>query len=146
MENDIRKAYSEVDKILSFMDKKYVDKIPEKMRKLIKNEKLKDYEPDIKPDKSLNEQNLQRKTLAILAMLDLNYWCESEEEKQKLIQEYAENDKKKEQELREKYNPDNLFKNKIETENVGTELVEYKEKNFIQKIMEKIKSFFKSRY
>ena len=89
------------------------------------------------------EQNLQRKTLAILAMLDLNYWCESEEEKQKLIQEYAENDKKKEQELREKYNPDNLFKNKIETENVGTELVEYKEKNFIQKIMEKIKSFFK---
>ena len=145
MENDIRKAYSEVDKILSFMDKKYVDKIPEKMRKLIKNEKLKDYEPDIKPDKSLNEQNLQRKTLAILAMLDLNYWCESEEEKQKLIQEYAENDKKKEQELREKYNPDNLFKNKIETENVGTELVEYKEKNFIQKIMEKIKSFFKRR-
>ena len=45
-------------------------------------------------------------------MLNLNYWCEDEEERQKLIAIYAENDKKREAGLREKYNPDNIFKKK----------------------------------
>lgn len=48
-------------------------------------------------------------------MLNLNYWCEDEKEKQDLIAIYSENDRKKEEELREKYNPDKLFKKK-ETE------------------------------
>ena len=51
---------------------------------------------------------------------------------------------------REKYNPDNIFKNKknysenIE-DNISTEtaIVEYKEKNFIQKLFDKIKNLFR---
>ena len=110
-ENSAR-TYSEVDKILSLMESKYINKIPKKMRELFQNEKDKNYEPNIDVKKSLNEQNLQRKTLVILAMLNLKYWCEDEEEKEKLIKIYAENDKKKEEEKRKKYNPDNLFKEK----------------------------------
>ena len=57
----------------------------------------------------------------------------------------------KEQEAREKYNPDNLFKNsKVKTQNFEnttiteeTAIVEYKEKNFIQKIFDKIRNLFK---
>ena len=47
MENNLLKAYAEVDKILSFMEVKYVEKVPKKMREMFKNEKLQDYEPNI---------------------------------------------------------------------------------------------------
>ena len=148
MENNIYKAYAEVDKILSFMDTTYVEKIPKKMRDLFRNEKLQNYEPNIDPKISLDEQKLQKKTYAILAMLNLNYWCKDEEEKKELIKLYAENDRKREEELREKYNPDNIFKNKqtesiSNTEESNTSLIEYKESNFFKKIISKIMSLFK---
>ena len=146
MENELLKAYAEVDMILSFMDSKYIEKIPNKMRELFKNEKKQDYFPDIKPHIPLDEQNLQRKTFAILAMLNLNYWCENEEEKQKLIKIYADNDIKREEELREKYNPDNIFKNKQKIEQIettSTALIEYQEENFLKRIIKKVMSLFK---
>ena len=150
MENNIYKAYAEVEMILSFMEVKYVEKIPKKMRELFENEKLQNYEPIINPQIPLDEQNLQKKTYAILAMLNLNYWCDDENEKQELIKIYAENDRKKEEELREKYNPDNIFKKK-ETENISkieeknTALVEYKERSFFKKIISKIMNLFKKK-
>lgn len=148
MDNSLLKAYSEVDKILSFMEIEYVEKVPKKLREIFRNEKLKDYNPNIDKNIPLNEQNLERKTYAILAMLDLNYWCNSEE-KQELLKAYSNNDKKREEELREKYNPDNIFKNKVskvekeQTKEETTDLVEYKEESFIKKIINRIKKIFK---
>ena len=110
MENELLKAYAEVDEILANMESVYIDKIPKKIRELFANNKLEGYTPNINPKIPLDEQKLQKKTYSILAMLNLNYWCENEKEKQELISIYAENDRKKEEELREKYNPDNLFK------------------------------------
>ena len=86
-------------------------------------------------------------------MLNLNYWCEDEKEKQDLIAIYAENDRKKE-ELREKYNLDNLFKKKETEQKIeepqkntaeNTVLVEYKEEKFFKKLIKKIMNFFKRR-
>lgn len=147
--NELSIAYAEVYEILSFMEQKYVDMIPLKLLELFKEEKEKEYKPNINPTIPLDEQNLQKKTLSILAMLKLNYWCEDENEKKELIALYAENDKRKEEELREKYNPDNLFKkkeqivedNEIKQEN--TQLIEYKEQNIFKKILNKIMNFFK---
>ncbi|MGN1271247.1 MAG: hypothetical protein ACI4UX_04695 [Clostridia bacterium] len=147
--NELSIAYAEVYEILSFMEQKYVDMIPLKLLELFKEEKEKEYKPNINPTIPLDEQNLQKKTLSILAMLNLNYWCEDENEKKELIALYAENDKRKEEELREKYNPDNLFKkkeqivedNEIKQEN--TQLIEYKEQNIFKKILNKIMNFFK---
>ena len=133
-------AYAEVDTILCLMDEKYVNRIPNKLRKIFKEEKSTNYKPNIDPKKSLNEQNLQRETLVILATLGLNYWCESEEEKQELIEAYSENEKKNEAEIREKYNPDNIFKNNNIQEN--TQLTEYHE-NVFKKLWNKLKSFFR---
>lgn len=146
---DIKMAYCEVDIILEQMEEEYVNKVPSELRKLFKEQKRMDYSPEIKADVPLADQNLMRKTIAILAMLNLNYWCEDEKEKQDLIQMYAENDRKREDELREKYNPDNLFKKKdIEVEETtdsteSKELIEYKEENFFKKILRKIFSIFK---
>ena len=147
--NELSIAYAEVYEILSFMEQKYVDMIPLKLLELFKEEKEKEYKPNIKPTIPLDEQNLQKKTLSILAMLNLNYWCENENEKKELIALYAENDKRKEEELREKYNPDNLFKKKeqiVEDNEIkqdNTQLIEYKEQNIFKKILNKIMNFFK---
>ena len=146
---DIKMAYCEVDIILGQMEEEYVNKVPSELRKLFKEQKRMDYSPEIKADVPLADQNLMRKTIAILAMLNLNYWCEDEKEKQDLIQMYSENDKKREAELREKYNPDNVFKKKdIEVEEVtenteSKELIEYKKENFFKMILRKIFSIFK---
>ena len=146
MENNLLKAYSEVDKILSFMEIRYVEKVPKKMRKMFKTEKLQDYEPNIDRNIPLEEQNLERKTLAILAMLNINYWCENNEEKEELIRAYSSNDKKRNEELREKYNSDNIFKNKErEVEQITEEITaiaEYKKESFIKKLLNKIKRLF----
>ena len=134
------------------MEQKYVDKIPKKLLELFSEEKNKHYKIEINPEISLADQNLQRKTLVILAMLNLNYWCENEEEKQEILKMYADNDKKMEKEIRERYNPDNLFKKKEqiskdsennELEQENKQLIEYKELNIIQKILQKIMKFFK---
>lgn len=148
MENELLKAYAEVDEILANMESIYVEKIPKKIRELFSNNRLEGYTPNINSNIPLDEQNLQKKTYSILAMLNLNYWCENENEKQELIAIYAENDRKKEEELREKYNPDNLFKNRTAIKpqqeiEQSTELIEYKESNFFKKILNKIMNFFR---
>ena len=140
-------AYSEVDNILSLMEEEYVNKIPSKVLEFIKREKLEEYSPNIKADIPLTEQNLKRDTMIILAVLNLNYWCESEEEKQEFLDELAKNEKER-KELEEKYNPDNIFKKRQEEKNehAHTEelsVVEYKEPNFIQKLLNKIARLFK---
>lgn len=150
MENELLKAYAEVDVILSLMENTYVEKIPKSMIELFKKEKLQGYKPNINPKIPLDEQNLQKKTYAILAMLNLNYWCENEKEKQKLLALYSENDKKREAELRKKYNPDNLFnvkelhEVKLEDEiQNNTSLIKYEEKSLIKRIINRIMRFFK---
>ena len=149
MENSLSKAYAEVLLILSYMEQKYIDMIPKKLLELFNEEKDKNYQPNINPNVSLAEQNLQRKTLALLAMLNLNYWCKDENEKKELLKMYSENDKKIEAEMRERYNPDNLFKKKEKVEQNNdikqekTELIEYKEKNIFRKILDRIKTFFR---
>ncbi len=149
MEDSLSKAYAEVLLILSYMEQKYIDMIPKKLLELFNEEKDKNYQPNINPNISLAEQNLQRKTLALLAMLNLNYWCKDENEKKELLKMYSENDKKIEAEMRERYNPDNLFKKreKVEQNNdikqEKTELIEYKEKNIFRKILDRIMQFLK---
>jgi len=146
MEND-ELAYAEVDEILNYIDDDYVKRIPLKIREFFKEERNKEYNPIIDINKSLEEQNLKRSTIVILAILNMNYWCDTDEEKREIIQSWAENEEKEEAELREKYNPDNIFKKKekIQEENkeIITDLVQYKEPNIFKKILNKIKSLFK---
>ena len=151
MENNLSKAYTEVLLILSYMEQKYVDMIPKKLLDLFNEEKDKNYQPNINPNISLAEQNLQRKTLALLAMLNLNYWCKDENEKQEMLKMYSENDKKIEAEMRERYNPDNLFKKREKVEQKDeakedcTEIIEYKEQNIFKRILDRIMLFFKKK-
>jgi len=143
MENKSQLAYAEVDAILDMLETEAVEKIPVKVREFFKNEKDKNYIPKISEDFSeIENMELMRETICLLTILDINYWCETEEEKQFVLNKLKENDRKKEEELREKYNPDNIFKNKNKIQEIVA-MVEYKEPNFIRRLLDKIKRLFK---
>lgn len=86
-------------------------------------------------------------------MLNLQYWCEDENEKERLKNVYAKNENLYQEKLKNKYNLDNIFKNRKKEEtipesNISKEnaIIEYKEQNFIQRLFEKIKHLFKRKY
>lgn len=143
-------AYAEIDEILNLLEDKYREKVPEKVRTFFKEEKMFDYKPTIDVNTPLIQQNLKRETIVLLAILNINYWCENEEEKQFFLNELAKNEDEKKK-LEEKYNPDNLFKNKnnndvstdkiVETQNIS--MVEYRKQGIFKRILDKITRFFK---
>lgn len=136
-----QEIYSEVYSILILLGNSYISKLPKSLFEMIEDEKLDTYNPQYTEDKSLTEQNVKRESLSMIALFHLNYWCNSDEEKQQLKQLFKTNEEKHQAEIREKYNTDNLFKNKqseIETVENSVAMIEYKESIFT-----KIKKWFK---
>lgn len=142
-----KEMYSEVYSILNMLGNDYISKLPGSLVTMINEERLKTYEPKYEPDISLDKQKLQRDTIAMIALLHLNYWCDSNEEKENLKELFKDNEKKYQAELREKYNSDNIFKKKennkyVENDNEKNKsMIQYKETIF-KRIMKKIMSIF----
>ena len=147
MTKERMEAYTQIIEILKHMDKQYVEKVPLKLRNFFEANCSKEYDFNINLNISLKEQNLKAKTLNILAMLNINFWCETKEHRQELNSLYSENERKYQEELREKYNPDNIFRNKnILEESVQREelaLVDVSSIPLHKKIFNKIKMFLK---
>ena len=98
-------------------------------------------------NQKITKDMISQEGLSLIAALNLQYWCEDENEKINLKQTYVKNTKQED----EKYSYDNLFKHKKnetlevtnEQESIPkeTSLVEYKESLFV-KIINKIKNIF----
>ena len=147
-----RQAYSEVDEFLGLVTEEEKNQIPKKLRDFFREEKDIDYHKNIDPNIPIKEQNLKEETLSIIALLMLQYWYKEDDSKrQKLLEVLDENERKYQEELREKYNPDNIFKNKNDNNtfdetlpeneeiSVGMQIAEYKEpifKRIVNKILE----------
>ena len=140
-------AIVEVLEILKYSDYTVTERIPKKLIDFWQKNKSITYKPNLDHNKSINEMNLKDKTKSLIVMLYLNYLCNDEEKKNvKLI--LINNEKKYQQELREKYNPDNIFKrNSLEVKDKedskgmnadNTKIMVYKE-TFFEKIINIIK-------
>ena len=68
--------YAELSEILKMMEPKEVNKIPKKLLEVIEKEKSNTYIPNYSSKIELNSQNIKKETLAMLALLYINYWCE----------------------------------------------------------------------
>lgn len=143
-----RQAYSEIDEFLSLLTDEKREQIPVKLREFFKEEKDKNYTKGIKLDIPVKEQNFKEETLAIIALLNLEYWCQDEEEKEKLRKIYDNNEKIYKEMLQVEFKPDDVFKKKnvvIENENneqvAPVSMVEYKESVF-KRVLNKIKQIF----
>lgn len=142
-------AISETLDILEHTRKEDVDKISPKFMEYLKNNASPNYISRLDHSKKISDMALKEKTKIILAIIYRKFWCD-EEQKLEFDKKIKNNELIYQEELREKYNPDNLFKNKnnsseIVQDNISTEtaIVEYKEKTFIQKLFDKIRNLFR---
>lgn len=151
MTMEYRQSLTELNTIIHYMDIEYLKKLPQKFIEFVNLNMDKDYIPNIDKNTPINEQKLKEDTKVLLSLLYRNYWCD-DEKKRALIQEDLVAKNNYEKELREKYNPDNIFKNKSKVaentiepqkEENNTELIEYTEPKWYQKIFAKILSIFK---
>ena len=142
-----RQAYSEIDEFLGLLSEEQRNEIPKKLREFFKEEKDTEYIKNIDRNIPIKEQNLKEETLAIIALLNLQYWCKDEEEKKRLKVIYAQNEQQYQDMLYEKYNPNDIFKKKEETvienhikQEENMQMIEYKEPIF-KRIINKILNF-----
>jgi len=143
-----RQAYSEINEFLGLLTEEQRNKVPKKLRDFFREERDTNYIKGIRADIPVNQQNFKEETLAIIALLNLQYWCQDENEKQRLKSIYANNEKVYQEMLQVKFNPDDIFKKRNipkeeeETEKVSSvAMVEYKEP-LLKRIIDKIKNIF----
>lgn len=154
-----KEMYSEVYGVIKALGKEYIKKLPKTVLKVIIENREENYNPKYNMSISLKKQDVNRKTLAMIALLHYNYWCDTEEDRQKLKTILENNEEKRQKEMREKYSNDKIFNNRnikkeeekeegnidqIEVKNevlLDSNIVEYKQ-SFFSKIVKKIKKWF----
>lgn len=78
MEEEKRKAYSEVVEILKLIDdEKRIEKIPFEVIELIKRNSDPEYKPSIDKEKPLEDQGLRTETYSIIGWIASKYWNEN---------------------------------------------------------------------
>ncbi len=142
-----KKVYSQVYSMLQLLGNSYINKIPKKLFQLIDSQRDKDYNPKYNLETSFIEQNVNKRALAIICMIDLKYWC-NEEEKHLITEKLKQNQLIQNKKNEELYN--NIFKKGIqddkENENIKEEknkLIVIEKNGFFKKIVNIILSFFK---
>ena len=144
MEENYHKAYKEVIEILKYVPQESVDKIPKTMLETFEKNMDKDYVFNVDINKSFEEQNLLEETKDIFAVIFRDYWATPyQRERIKAKEKYDR--QKIEEEKANKYNPDDIFKNK-EKDNVVVNNnlpVEIKKENFFKKLISFIKKIIR---
>lgn len=143
MNIETKEIYSELYQVLMLLGNEYIDKLPKSLFNMIEEKRNMHYNPQYTENIPLNKQNIKKETISILALLHLNYWCENEKEKYELNQILKNNEIMHQDELRKKYNGDNIFKKHGQENMIKNEvnLVEYKESIF-KRFINKIKNIF----
>ena len=134
---------SELLEIFKYLDKEIKGKIPEKIEDNLEKIKNKEYKFAIDKTKELNEQKILPETRQILSIIYLKYCC-SKEESDEILQENYEIKRLKEIEKREKYNPDNIFKNKKQEETEHVQLIDINNIPWHRKILNNITRFLRN--
>ena len=115
MQMSLRETFSEVYSVIHLVGDSYISKLPPKLYQLIEENRLESYSPVFSANDLSFMKTLKRETIAMLVVLELNYWCDSEEEKQELQNILNDNSEKYHQKMMEKYSSQNIFKSINET-------------------------------
>ncbi len=137
-------AYAEILEIINHIGEDYKKKIPTKLLNFF--EENKDVNYKYQSTKTINNGVFLDETIALLSMLESKYWATPEE---KVILEKAlkDNEIEYQNQLKEKYNQDFLFKKKKQVKNneeammQEVKMIEYKE-SILKRFINKIKKFF----
>ena len=148
LKQEYKEAFTEVNEIIKMMPDELTNKIPSKFKEMLEDERDKEYSPNIQ--EPLEKQKLKNETIIILGLIYRDFLCSSDEKRklqEKDARELQEVQKALEEELREKYNPDNIFKkkneNKGEVQNFEeTAIAVVQEEKWYKKIFNLIRSLF----
>lgn len=141
------RAYSEVYSFLNTLGEKYISKVPRRIYSVIEEFRDKTYNPQYSINQEVTTNTFSKEALALIAALNLQYFCKDENVKRELKTTYLKNTEIE----RERYNPDNIFVKKVENIKLEkddilvneTQLVEYKQPKWYHKLFNKILSIFK---
>ena len=144
MENiEYANAYSEVLEILKNISKEDYEKVPSEKIDLFEKNANKNYNFQYDTNLKLDEQNVSKRTKAIIAILFRDYWA-TPEQREKILAKQNYDRIQIEKNKQKQYNVDNIFKNKekkAETVENSVSMIEYKES-----IFSKIKKWFKQTF
>lgn len=149
MKQEYKEAFTEINEIIKLMPIELIEKIPIKFREMIEEESDKNYAPNIQ--EPLEKCKLKNETIIILGLIYRDFLCLPEERKklqEKDAKDLQEMQQKLESEMREKYNPDDIFKKKRQIkgeyfESKGEKsIVVITEEKWYQKIFNIIKGIF----
>ena len=144
MDENLKKSLKETYEIIQNSENKIIEKIPNNFLKFIEDNMDKNYNPKINFDDENWKNKINNDTKAILALIYRDYIVDTEK-RNKLIQEEKAQREIYEKELREKYNPDEIFKNRTVKEDEvinNNQLIEVKEAPWNKKIIESILRIF----
>lgn len=137
--------YKEVLITLAYFDAELIKKIPDKVFENLK-ELAGESEEDfyINTEQDLEKQDISEESKDLIALIYYDYIAD-EQEKKEIMKLWNENERKYQEYLREKYNADNIFKNKRQEISITekTSIIEYKKENIIYKIKNFIKKILK---
>ena len=138
--------YNEVIEILNYIPKEDFNKIPIDKINMFKANINPNYHFKYDPNKTLQEQNVSKEARIIIAILFRDYWA-TPNQKEKIIRKEKFDIKKIENEKKEKYNSDNIFKkqnniNEISTNTESVTSIAVVEEKWYKKIFNLIKIIF----
>ena len=136
---EYKKCLVELDEILKYLSQEDLAKIPEEIRKAIKEKKDMQYNWEYDEYKELKDQNINRKTIAMLSYLNMEYLL-NKEQKRFLEELHMANENKNEKEKAKKYGINNIFNNNVKEE---TALQEIKEKKWYEKLLSFLKKIIR---
>lgn len=105
------RAYREVIEILSHVPDEDIKKIPKEKINFYRANMDKTYNYKLDETKAFEQQEMSDITKAVLANIFRDYWA-TPYQKQRIKAKEKHDLEKIEEQKREKYNPDNIFKNK----------------------------------
>ena len=143
-------VYSEVYSLLNALGSQYINALPKKLYSLIEEKRDKSYNPTFDLSMPIYKQNISKNATALICILHYNYWCTSEEEKNRINKILKYNTEKaremycdyekifsnnKPQKSKEQLNENDLNKN-------NTAIAVKKDDTIFQKIWKFIKHIF----
>ena len=147
MMSNYPKAYKEVLEIIKYLPKEEYERIPKEKIEFFEQNCDIDYNFVFDISKTLEEQEFLRETNAIIVTLFRDYFA-SDTQKEKLERILISNEQKYQEELRQTYNPNDIFKKQEkvyqeQNKNENLQMVEVKEENILQKVFYKIINWIK---
>lgn len=141
-------AYKEVIEILKYVPDEDVAKIPQEKLDFYRANMDMSYNYKIDESKEFEKQEMSEIAKAVLANIFRDYWA-TQYQRERILAKEKYDLEKLEEEKREKYNPDYIFKNRkkeeIHIEEINNLPIEVKKEKFYKRLISFIKNLINKR-